>query len=209
MIYPKSSRLLPSALLAFPLVPASKYRPSSCYSALRWRRTLHVRPQGPFFTFPSYPCDINATPHSISTETTTPTTAPDATSISDAEATTALPTSSSNHGGSSRWLAPELIHPTAFGCERFAQTPASDVYAYICVCVELYTGSPPMSDVKPDVAAMLRVLEGERSPRPAEMLEELWNLVTAAWATDSKTRPKIHDIVSMFPGSSNYSRIHA
>jgi serine/threonine protein kinase len=95
-----------------------------------------------------------------------------------------------------RWFAPELIAPTEFGCERFARTPASDVYAYGCVCLEVcpdtdyssaflyfsqfYTGSPPFSDVKPDVAAMLRVIAGERPQRPVGMSEELWNLVAAA-----------------------------
>ncbi|KAJ7082155.1 kinase-like domain-containing protein [Mycena epipterygia] len=42
-----------------------------------------------------------------------------ATSVSDAESTTAMLTSSTNHGGSARWFAPELIAPKAFGCERF------------------------------------------------------------------------------------------
>ncbi|KAJ7107517.1 kinase-like domain-containing protein, partial [Mycena epipterygia] len=118
-----------------------------------------------------------------------------ATRISDAESSTAMPTSSSNHGGSVRWFAPELIEPTTFGCERFVRTPASDVYAYGCVCLELYTGSPPFSDVKPEVAAMLRVIKGERPPRPAAMCEELWHLVSTAWAADSHTRPTIHDII--------------
>ncbi|KAJ7107508.1 kinase-like domain-containing protein, partial [Mycena epipterygia] len=120
-----------------------------------------------------------------------------ATSVSDAESTTAM-TSSSNHGGSVRWFAPELISPTAFGCGKFVRTPASDVYAYACVCVELYTGSPPLSNVKPDIAAMLRVIQGDRPERPADMSEQLWRLVTAAWAADSHVRPNIHDIVSAF-----------
>ncbi|KAJ7107522.1 kinase-like domain-containing protein, partial [Mycena epipterygia] len=126
-----------------------------------------------------------------------------ATTISDAESTTAVLTSSANQGGSVRWFSPELIEPTAFGCERFMRTPASDVYAYGCVCLELYTGSPPFSDVNPEVAAMLRVIKGERPPRPAAISEELWQLVTTAWAADSHSRPTIRDIISAFPGSSD------
>ncbi|KAJ7906488.1 kinase-like domain-containing protein, partial [Mycena leptocephala] len=118
-----------------------------------------------------------------------------ATSVSDSESTTAILTSSSNNGGSVRWFAPELISPAVFGCERFVRTTASDVYAYAGVCFELYTGSPPLSEVKPDVAAMLRVIQGERAPRPMAMSEELWHLVTAAWAANSQTRPTIDHIV--------------
>ncbi|KAF7338786.1 Kinase-like protein [Mycena sanguinolenta] len=126
-----------------------------------------------------------------------------AASISDAESTTAKLTSSSNHGGSVRWFAPELISPTTFGCERFARTPASDVYAYACVCLELYTGSPPFSEIKLDVTAMLCVIQGERPSQPAGMSQGLWQLVTSAWAAEPHTRPTIRHIVMTWPGSSN------
>ncbi|KAJ7107552.1 hypothetical protein C8R44DRAFT_577400, partial [Mycena epipterygia] len=108
-----------------------------------------------------------------------------------------------------RWWSPELIDPTTFGCQKFVRTPASDVYAYGCVCLEvrsdefyfllltnsqLYSGRPPFSEVN-DTAAMLRVIQGERPQRPAGMSEELWRLVNAAWATDSRMRPTIQYIV--------------
>ncbi|KAJ7147360.1 kinase-like domain-containing protein [Mycena filopes] len=110
-------------------------------------------------------------------------------------ATNGALTSSSNHAGSLRWFAPELMAPTFFNCERFVRTPSSDVYAFACVCLELYTGAPPFSEISPDVAAMLRVVAGERPPRPEAMSDELWGLVTAAWAQNFKDRPGINDIV--------------
>ncbi|KAJ7133061.1 kinase-like domain-containing protein [Mycena epipterygia] len=48
------------------------------------------------------------------------------------------PTSSmrtSNRAGSLYWMAPELIDPDRFGL-KFLRTPATDVYAFGCVCVE-------------------------------------------------------------------------
>jgi serine/threonine protein kinase len=45
--------------------------------------------------------------------------------------------SSTNRAGSPRWFAPELLAPTLFGCDRFVRTPASDVYAFACVCFEV------------------------------------------------------------------------
>ncbi|KAJ7619439.1 kinase-like domain-containing protein [Roridomyces roridus] len=42
----------------------------------------------------------------------------------------------STRAGSPYWMAPELIDPARFGC-RYARTPASDVYAFGCVCLEV------------------------------------------------------------------------
>ncbi|KAF8155115.1 kinase-like domain-containing protein [Mycena galopus ATCC 62051] len=47
--------------------------------------------------------------------------------------------SSTQRAGSAYWMAPELIDPDRFNC-KFVRTPATDVYAFACVCVELYTG---------------------------------------------------------------------
>ncbi|KAF7343093.1 Kinase-like protein [Mycena venus] len=119
--------------------------------------------------------------------------------ICDNETTGAA--SSSNHAGSTRWFAPELIRPTAFGCDRFNRTPASDMYAFGCVCYELYTGSPPFSDVTPDMAAMLKVMEGERPGQPAQISDALWTLITTAWGEDWRQRPTAAEIIVLFPVS--------
>ncbi|KAJ6573535.1 kinase-like domain-containing protein [Mycena vulgaris] len=118
------------------------------------------------------------------------------TTIIDATSTSsAALTSTAHHAGSARWFAPELIQPTAFGCDKFRRTPASDVYAFACVCLELHTGRPPFSGVSPDVAAMLRVIAGERPERPASMFDGLWDVVTAAWAPNFRDRPNIKTII--------------
>ncbi|KAJ7609201.1 kinase-like domain-containing protein [Mycena polygramma] len=102
-----------------------------------------------------------------------------ATTISNDDSTVGMLASSSNHAGSVRWFAPELIEPKAFGCEQFSRTLASDVYAYGCVCLELHMGTPPFSHL-PDVAAMLKVIAGERPEQPPSMAAAIWKLVTAA-----------------------------
>ncbi|KAJ7682925.1 kinase-like domain-containing protein [Mycena rosella] len=116
--------------------------------------------------------------------------------IDAATSSSAALTSTANHAGSARWFAPELVQPTSFGCEKFMRTPASDVYAFACVCLELHTGSPPFSGVSPDVAAMLKVIAGERPARPdGSMSDGLWSLVTTAWAQNFRDRPNIKTIV--------------
>ncbi|KAJ7242460.1 kinase-like domain-containing protein, partial [Mycena rebaudengoi] len=112
--------------------------------------------------------------------------------ITDTETTMA--TSSSNHAGSTRWFAPELIRPTAFGCDRFIRTPASDVYAFGC----LYRRVPPFHDVTPDISALFKVMDGERPGKPANISNALWALVTAAWGQDWRVRPSAAKIITLF-----------
>ncbi|KAJ7823836.1 kinase-like domain-containing protein [Mycena olivaceomarginata] len=79
--------------------------------------------------------------------------------VSFSDATPATHTSH-HRAGSLRWMAPELISPERFDC-CFVATPATDVYAFGCVCLELYTGRPPFSSL-PEPAVLLKVIEGGR-----------------------------------------------
>ncbi|KAJ6624689.1 kinase-like domain-containing protein [Mycena sp. CBHHK59/15] len=108
-------------------------------------------------------------------------------------------TSGSNHAGSMRWFAPELMLPQRFGFEKFARSYATDIYAYGCVCLELHTRKPPFSDVKEDATAMLNILGGNRPERPMAddslISNDWWELLTKAWSQDARARPSISDII--------------
>ncbi|KAJ7195884.1 ankyrin repeat-containing domain protein [Mycena rebaudengoi] len=115
------------------------------------------------------------------------------TSLSDATTTT----HTSNRAGSVRWMAPELLDPDRFGHQQFSRTPASDVYAFRCVCLELYTGRPPFADIS-ETAAMLRVIDGNRPLKPScdpAISEVLWQYMTEYWAENSATRPTTDIVV--------------
>ncbi|KAK7046642.1 kinase-like domain-containing protein [Favolaschia claudopus] len=122
-----------------------------------------------------------------------------ATMIPDTDSSTGMLSSSSNHAGSIRWFAPELIRPTSFGLQRFLRTTASDVYAYALVCIELYTGEPPFSQLK-DPTVLLGVIDGMRPERPPSMSTAFFELVTSAWAADFRIRPNSGDIVCALRG---------
>ncbi|KAF9034716.1 kinase-like protein [Hymenopellis radicata] len=110
-------------------------------------------------------------------------------------------TSTSRHEGSVRWMAPELHMPSKFAMARFRRTPASDIYAFGCVCLELYTGRAPFHDIVHETQIILEVIEGQRPDRPTYtdpiLSDALWQLVQACWSGKSSDRPATSDVVSI------------
>ncbi|KAJ7144130.1 kinase-like domain-containing protein [Mycena epipterygia] len=113
--------------------------------------------------------------------------------LSDATAT-----QTNNGPGSVRWMAPETLIPSAFGLQSFARTPASDIYAFGCVCLELHTGFPPFhGTILYDAPVMFQVIEGARPSRPegGVIPDHIWSIMQKCWAHNFAERPMIHGIV--------------
>ncbi|KAJ7442266.1 kinase-like domain-containing protein [Mycena latifolia] len=122
-------------------------------------------------------------------------------------------THTSHHGGSVRWMGPELHYPQSCGLETFQRTFASDVYSFAFVCIELYTGKPPFSDISHDAAVMLRVMAKERPPRPCDasgremMSDALWTLVQTCWSHDPAERPSMARVVEIMQDGNEELRL--
>ncbi|KAJ7029798.1 kinase-like domain-containing protein, partial [Mycena alexandri] len=102
---------------------------------------------------------------------------------------------STNRGGSTRWMAPELLHPPSCGLDIFERTPASDIYSFGCVVLELYTKQPPFSEISAEAAVMLQVIAGERPKCPVFMHEWARGLVSECWSHIPMNRPVIGAII--------------
>ncbi|KAF9256483.1 kinase-like protein, partial [Marasmius fiardii PR-910] len=96
-----------------------------------------------------------------------------------------LTTSTTRPVGTSRWLAPELLTGNRTSKE-------SDIYAYGCVCYEIFTGLHPFPNLPTDGAVVLHVVQGKHSSRPediSELNDSMWALMESCWNMDPSARP--------------------
>ncbi|KAF7377835.1 Protein kinase domain-containing protein [Mycena sanguinolenta] len=103
---------------------------------------------------------------------------------------------SSTRAGSTRWMAPELLHPESLQLTKFRRTLATDVYAFACVCYELYHEDlqPPFAELH-DGAVMFNVTAGQRPCRLSVIPAETWLIIQACWAQEPQTRLRTAEIV--------------
>ncbi|PSS02346.1 hypothetical protein PHLCEN_2v4039 [Hermanssonia centrifuga] len=123
-------------------------------------------------------------------------------------------------GVTSRWMAPELLqYDFVFPVESSSDldqsgearpTFAADVYAFACVCVEIYSGEDPQF---PGIPAQGRglsravekaVKSGIRPLRPSTerrtMPDELWSIVETCWRQNATDRPSASEVVRTLKG---------
>ncbi|KAJ7301097.1 kinase-like domain-containing protein [Mycena albidolilacea] len=113
---------------------------------------------------------------------------------------------STKERGSSRWMAPEL-HDHEL---EFKRTEASDVYAFACLCIEIYTGAQPFWNIRQDMTVVLLVLDQKRPPRPSSsgppdgtraMSDGLWAIVERCWAHKPLDRPVMKEVLGLIRSS--------
>ncbi|TDL23525.1 kinase-like protein [Rickenella mellea] len=100
--------------------------------------------------------------------------------------------------GAIRWQAPEL-----FNFEEDTNvilTMQSDVYAFACVCLEIFTGKVPFSNISVSAVMMAVAVKNQRPPRPKPAASEglddnLWTLMEYCWARDPAKRPTMQSVL--------------
>ncbi|KAJ7583144.1 kinase-like domain-containing protein, partial [Mycena floridula] len=98
--------------------------------------------------------------------------------------------SAQHSGGTARWQSPEIL-------EGGQNSFKGDVYAYGCVCYEIFAGRIPFYDVYNEMAVSLKVIRGNRPARPEtpELENDVWDLIQDCWKEDPDKRPTATQIV--------------
>ena len=114
-----------------------------------------------------------------------------------------LSSSSHAHGGTARWMSPELIYPKQFGFKKSRPTKASDCYAFGMVIYETISGRLPFYE-DADLNVFVKVLNGELPCKVPGFTDGLWEMVESCWA-QPKARPSIVSILRFLENDSSSS----
>jgi len=101
-----------------------------------------------------------------------------------------MTTTTFNGGGTQNFMAPELLRPEPnFDVKNLDKC---DVYAFGCVCYEMYTGMAPFQ-YRPSPVVVLCVLDGQRPERPTDPIQglddDMWGFIEILWNHDPGVRP--------------------
>lgn len=112
-------------------------------------------------------------------------------------------------GGTLRYQAPELFELEndggAEGSLMPTNTMPTDVYAWACLCYQVFTGKLPFFEYRSEAAVMMKVMQGTRPTRPAALegqdttrsiTEDIWGLMNDCWERDPASRPTIIQALS-------------
>jgi hypothetical protein len=103
--------------------------------------------------------------------------------------------SSFAHGGTFRWMSPELFCPEKFGLKDSRRTKRSDCYALGMVIYEVLSGRAPF--YRCDVYAVVaKVGGGERPERPEGecFTNGVWRILERCWTPNPDDRPRVEDV---------------
>ncbi|KAH7919383.1 kinase-like protein [Leucogyrophana mollusca] len=107
------------------------------------------------------------------------------------------PSGTSNAQGSLPWMAPELLRfDDSEDAPKRRNSCASDIYAFGCVCYEMYSGRPPFSEF-PSARILSAILQNRRPSRPSttEPDDAIWALIGQCWDADPASRPCASEVV--------------
>ncbi|CAL1715566.1 unnamed protein product [Somion occarium] len=105
----------------------------------------------------------------------------------------------STRAGNPRWQAPELLAPAFeddLTLKRPRPTAQSDIFAFACVVVEVFTSKNPYSNIPSDYTVAHKIVQGIRPLRPdtttseqVAVPDDLWLLAERCWDEQPMKRP--------------------
>ncbi|KAJ8077745.1 hypothetical protein PM082_002178 [Marasmius tenuissimus] len=114
--------------------------------------------------------------------------------------TTRFTASTSRPKGTTRWISPELLDPKSVSMT----SKSSDIYAYGCVCYEIFAGNVPFYNLLHDAAVILAVVVDKQHPdRPVnvpELTDPMWEIMVSCWQHDQHLRPSSAEVLARIGG---------
>ena len=115
------------------------------------------------------------------------------------DATSLVSSSPHTHGGTHRWMSPELFCPEDFGLADGRRTKHSDCYALGMVIYEVLSGQMPFSGYG-TYPAIVKICRGDRPERPQGpegkwFTDVIWRTLECCWAPKRDDRPGIEDVL--------------
>ncbi|KAK1222896.1 hypothetical protein PQX77_014318, partial [Marasmius sp. AFHP31] len=113
--------------------------------------------------------------------------------VADSHALKLTTSVTSRSRGTMRWLAPELLIPKPSS----VSTRQSDMYAYGCVCYEIFAGCVPFYDLIDSAVLLAVYIEKQQPSRPIGLDDDaVWELMTSCWNYDPSDRPTAADLLN-------------
>ncbi|KAG6809021.1 hypothetical protein H0H92_001932 [Tricholoma furcatifolium] len=104
-------------------------------------------------------------------------------------------------GGTTRWQAPEIL---AVDTGIAHNTRESDVFAWACVCYEIFTGHVPYFESLKELGVMTKILDGVTPTRPNDsdaawtvygLNTNIWDLMQNCWKYQPSERLNMTEVI--------------
>ncbi|KAF9257430.1 kinase-like protein [Marasmius fiardii PR-910] len=118
--------------------------------------------------------------------------------VADTHALRLTSSTTAHSKGTMRWLSPELLKSDP----PCSSSTSSDMYAFACVCYEIFAGNVPFYELT-DGAVIVAVLLDKKHPqRPRASLlnDEMWNIMGSCWKPEPQLRPSASEVFPRLSG---------
>ncbi|KAG7090193.1 hypothetical protein E1B28_011797 [Marasmius oreades] len=101
--------------------------------------------------------------------------------------------------GTTRWLSPELLKSDP----PCPSSTSSDIYAFACVCYEIFMGNVPFYELAEGAVIVAVLLDKKVPSRPISPLnvnDYMWNVMVSCWNTKAQLRPSASEVLARLDG---------
>ncbi|KAG7090226.1 hypothetical protein E1B28_011826 [Marasmius oreades] len=110
-----------------------------------------------------------------------------------------LTSSTATHSkGTTRWLSPEILSSDP----PCTSSTFSDIYAFACVCYEIFTGNVPFHELVDGAVIVAVLIHKKYPPRPnlTSVNDRIWKIMVDCWDSNPQLRPAASEVLTRVAG---------